>query len=83
MTWDDKLEALARKVYEGFGDGALGKAYLRALTSAPAAAIDDVPETLLGIVAAVPEAIAHTKLVNGADSAAALKTELRRFLRPD
>jgi hypothetical protein len=84
MTWDDELEELALKVHEASGDDALGKGYPRALTSAPAAAVGQIPETPLDIRrSGAGGNRARDVGRRRALSVTALKGELRRFLKPD
>jgi hypothetical protein len=78
MTWDKELEALARKALEVFGGEALADAYTRALSFAPEASLDQMPETVLDLIAATPGDIQTTKVVHGVDATVALKLELKR-----
>jgi hypothetical protein len=80
MKWDDELGALARKAIEVFGVDVVADAYARALSSAHAVSLDQIPETILDLIAAAPEDVETTKVVRGIDAAAALKLELQRLL---
>jgi hypothetical protein len=80
MNWDKELEALARKALEVFGVEVLADAYTRALSFAPEASHDQMPETVLDLIAATPGDIQTTKVVRGVDATVALKLELKRLL---
>jgi hypothetical protein len=80
MNWDKELEALARKAIKVFGVDVVADAYTRALSFAPAASLDQIPETVLDLIAVAPDDVETTKVVRGVDVTVALKLELQRLL---
>ena len=58
----------------------LADAYTRALSFAPEASRDQMPETVLDLITATPGDIQTTKVVRGVDATVALTLELKRLL---
>lgn len=78
MSWDKELEELAVRVCNVFGGTALTEAYVRVLQKSP-----QLPAPLVDPeLAAVAPPNSNAKFIDGADSATALKAELRTLLRP-
>ncbi len=75
MVWDDELTTLAEKVTALFGERAVTEAYVRALTAAPEASPEAAADFII-----LDRDTSETKYVDGVQSAAALKAELRRLL---
>ena len=76
ITWDDELEELAEKAFAVFGDEAVGTAFVRALTAAPA--LDPVPADLEQLASELE--LGPSKCVDARTSAQCFKAELRRML---
>jgi len=75
MTWDDELEDLAERAFIAFGDAALGKAFVRALSAAPA--LEQVPQTF----ARLRQHHRALKLIDATTSVQYFKNELRLMLK--
>jgi hypothetical protein len=77
-SWDRELAELAARICDVFGGQTLAEAYVRVLQQAP-----ELPAALVDprLAAVVPPG-SDAKFIDGAESAAALKAELRTLLRP-
>ena len=76
LSWDDELEELAEKAFALFGDEAVGSAFVRALTAAPA--LDPVPAALEQVMSEWE--LGLTKCIDTRTSMQWFKAELRRML---
>ena len=75
-TWDDELEELTERASAAFGDEAVGSAFVRALTLAPA--LDPLPAFVKQFMSRCD--LGPSKCVDAPTSVHCFKAELRRML---